>query len=317
MDKIEIMPQVTVYRNILSDEDLNLILSEVHKSQENMTKSDGVDPLESVLQDYHGNQPQDRGDKSLIKTWEPWYTYGIKSIWGSPRELFDSSPQSKGYSILKQAIGKAHFDYIEKWKDAGTWTYDIPKWDIFEDENDNLDNMCLSSFEILQHRLNTEKQYTINVHTDWHEQRLDEPGPKQILTYTIYINDDYEGGEIDFVDEENKHVMVYKPKRGDITVFPSGRPYWHGARAVTGGASKIFIRSFGLYRSPGTKEWNDGLKSHGLAGWMRIENERVKQFDQGGNVGRQLVFEGQQPNLGDPTVPIYIKSETYIDGRLQ
>lgn len=62
-----------------------------------------------------------------------------------------------GYLILQDAIGKAHFDYIEKWKDAGEWTYDIPKWDIFERETDNLDNMCLSSFEILQHKLNLEK----------------------------------------------------------------------------------------------------------------------------------------------------------------
>lgn len=315
MDKIEIMPQVTVYRNLISNEDLDFIMAEISKSQKDMVSNDSLDPLQSVLKDYHGQEPQDKKDGSIIRTWESWYTYGIKSIWGFPKDMRDQSPQSKGYLILQDAIGKAHFDYIEKWKDAGVWTYDIPKWDIFEGENDKLDNMCLSSFEILQHKINKEEPYAIGVHTDWHEQRFDEPGPKQILTYTIYINDDYEGGEIDFVDEENGDLIVYKPRRGDVTVFPSGRPYWHGARAVTDGPNKVFVRTFGLYRSPGTKEWNDGLKNHGLALWLKMTNEKVKEFDDAGSVGRQLIFEGQSPNEHDPSVPIYIKSETYIDGR--
>jgi len=317
MDKIEILPQITVYKNLISDKDLDLIFAEISKSQEDMISHDSLDPLESVLNDYHGEEPRDKKDGSLIRTWESWYTYGIKSVWGSIKDIGDQSPQAMGYLILQDAIGKAHFDYIEKWKDAGDWTYDIPKWDIFERETDNLDNMCLSSFEILQHKLNLEKDYTIGVHTDWHDHRKDEPGPKQILTYTIYINDDYEGGEIDFVDEATGNLIVYKPKRGDVTVFPSGRPYWHGARAVTGGSNKVFIRTFGLYRSSGTKEWNNGLKNHGLALWLRMTNDKVKDFEDAGNVGRQLIFEGGAPNDSDPSVPIYIKSETYIDGRDQ
>jgi hypothetical protein len=309
------MPQVTVYRDILSDDQIELLLNEIRISQKNYQEMEKTDPSLSTYYDFHGPQPQNRDDGTLIMTWTPWYTYGLRSVWSNPYDIKNKKEHISGYNIIKNAIAEAHFDYLSDYKDSGRWTYDIKEWDILAPEDEEGNNMPLSTFEILQHRLNLDQDYTIGVHTDWHNHRLDEPGPKQILTYTIYLNDDYEGGEIDFVDEENNKLIVYKPKKGDITIFPSGQPYWHGARAVKSEPSKIFIRTFGIYRHPGSKEWNTGLKLHGIKNWIDKENERVKDFADKGNVGRQIVFEGESPNIGNNLLPLYIKSEEYIDGR--
>ena len=315
MKKINIMPQVVVYRDILSDSDIEFLLSQIHNSQKDIENFDKTDPVESVFNDYHGPQPM-RKKNHLIRTWTPWYTFGLRSIWGDPSDaLRDNQEEIKGFNIIKNAIVEAHFDYLNDWKDYGKWTYDITDWDVLAEERDDASNMFLSEFEILQHKLNLEEDYTIGVHTDWHDHRKDEPGPKQIITYTIYLNDDYKGGEIDFVDEENSKVFVYKPKKGDITVFPAGRPFWHGAKSVKSNPSKIFLRSFSIYRSPGSKEWNYGVKSHGVAKWTRIQNEQIKDVVESGEIGRQLVYKGQSLNKSKGLLPIYVDSEVYIDGR--
>lgn len=316
MKKINIMPQVTVYRDVLSEKDIQLLLKEIYESQDQIIDAHKTTPEESAYLDQHGLQPQKRNDNTLIYKWTPWYTFGLRSIWSESNDPKKSKKEHvDGYNIIKDAITKVHFDYIDEWKDKGKWTYNIKNWDINAPEEDDASNMILSTFELLQHRLNLDEEYTIQVHTDWHNHRKEEPGPKQIITYTVYLNDDYEGGEVDFVDEENKKVFVYKPKKGDITVFPSGKPFWHGARAVKSEPSKIFIRTFSIFRYGGSKEWIYGARSHGIAKWLEITNDKVKSEIEGGEVGRQLVYKGQEPNLSKVVLPIYVESEIYIDGR--
>jgi hypothetical protein len=57
-------------------------------------------------------------------------------------------------------------------------------------------------------------------HVDWNERNSD-------ITYTIvvYLNDDYEGGELHFVDPSID--IKIKPQAGSIVVFPSTMPYLH------------------------------------------------------------------------------------------
>lgn len=62
------------------------------------------------------------------------------------------------------------------------------------------------------------------------------------ISFVIYINDDYEGGEIEFRD-----VLVdspYKPPAGSIVIFPSNLDYVHRVLPVTSG-TKYSIISFG------------------------------------------------------------------------
>lgn len=45
-----------------------------------------------------------------------------------------------------------------------------------------------------------------------------------------YINDDYEGGEINFTD----HNLKIKPKSNSLIMFPSNADYWHEVLQNTG-----------------------------------------------------------------------------------
>ena len=52
------------------------------------------------------------------------------------------------------------------------------------------------------------------------------------VSAVIYLNDNYEGGEIAFPRLDN---LVYKPKRGDIVVFPSNYIYEHSSEPMVSG----------------------------------------------------------------------------------
>lgn len=59
------------------------------------------------------------------------------------------------------------------------------------------------------------------------------PNEAFIVDYgaVIYLNDDYEGGEIYFPD----HKLEFKPSAGTLVFFPSNIMYIHGVREITKG----------------------------------------------------------------------------------
>ena len=72
------------------------------------------------------------------------------------------------------------------------------------------------------HVSNETEKHGMRYHSDYMREQADAPGYKFIITCTIYFNDDYEGGEIDFVMGDK--LVKYKPDAGDLLVFPSGHP---------------------------------------------------------------------------------------------
>ena len=136
--------------------------------------------------------------------------------------------------------------------------------------------------------------FNMKFHTDYDFMKEEEPGDKFLLTCTMYLNDDYEGGELifDFTDDltdsfgegykdfENAHVL--KPKAGDIVVFPSGHPdylsegkfYYHAVGKVKN-TPKYFIRNFVLKPYEGSDAWNANLEKYGDS-WYEMERERLK-----------------------------------------
>lgn len=121
-----------------------------------------------------------------------------------------------------------------------------------------------------------ENGLTMQYHTDFIIAEKDMPGPKFFLTCTTYLNDDYEGGDIIFYIEGEDRVYPYKPKSGDICVFPSGSPYFHGVKTIKNG-EKLFVRNFITYPYDGSPEWLQNQKYYGAYKWGKMEAARVEK----------------------------------------
>jgi hypothetical protein len=62
-------------------------------------------------------------------------------------------------------------------------------------------------------------------------------GSKRSISVLIYLNDDYEGGEIEF---PNFNLKI-KPKAGTLMLFPSNYAYGHIAHPVTSGTKYVVV----------------------------------------------------------------------------
>ena len=79
----------------------------------------------------------------------------------------------------------------------------------------------------------------IKVHSD-HTPRTDLPNTWRLLSMILYLNDDYQGGELIFPRQK----IEYKPKAGDLVMFPSGFGYPHGTAPVTSGIKYCIVSWF-------------------------------------------------------------------------
>ena len=68
----------------------------------------------------------------------------------------------------------------------------------------------------------------------------DGPAHPRTVSIILYFNDDYEGGEIEF---PNFNVL-YKPKAGEVLVFPSAFIYNHNIKEITAGTRYAAVNFF-------------------------------------------------------------------------
>ncbi len=131
----------------------------------------------------------------------------------------------------------------------------------------------------MYHISNDEEQHGMRYHSDYQREKADRPGYKFVITCTIYYNDDYEGGEIDFV--MGNKLVKYKPKAGDLLVFPSGHPdylteegmsYLHGVMPSYN-KNKFLTRMYWQKYQQGTEEWYENERKYGKEVWESMQPE--------------------------------------------
>jgi hypothetical protein len=83
------------------------------------------------------------------------------------------------------------------------------------------------------------KKYNTGIGMGPHVDKYSGKDKKSTLSMVIYLNDDSEGGEIEFANQG----ILLKPKAGSIIVFPPGKPYMHESKKVTEG-NKYMIPLF-------------------------------------------------------------------------
>ena len=101
-------------------------------------------------------------------------------------------------------------------------------------------NFSLKEFEELQYTL-----YNVGDHYDWHHDCHNKPYENKTirkLSFTLCLNDEYEGGNFSIWDadpRDTKNLKTIKLKKGTMLVFPSH--LWHKVDKVTKGTRKVLV----------------------------------------------------------------------------
>jgi hypothetical protein len=131
---------------------------------------------------------------------------------------------------------------------------------------------------------NEEEEYGMRYHSDYMREQGSAPGYKFVITCTIYFNDDYEGGEVDFAMGDK--LVKYKPQAGDLLVFPSGhpdylteegKPYLHGVMPSYN-KHKFLARMYWQKYQKGSDEWYQKEKEFGKEVWASMQPELEEEF---------------------------------------
>lgn len=224
----------------------------------------------------------------IFGNWQQWGTFG-KHIYelgmtpesGGP-ELTDQTRKSFPLEdLINKEIYSAFYTATEHW----LLNYSYSKENDWEMHGPSYSKYLLPNSQHLDAR----GGFLMSYHTDYVKLREEEPGKKFILTCTMYLNDNYDGGEIEFLinNPENaskKETVLYKPEEGDVLVFPSGHPkyfsenikYLHAVRPISFGI-KYLVRCFYVKPYAGSEAWHANLQKYGAQAWLAMEEQRVAE----------------------------------------
>jgi hypothetical protein len=210
--------------------------------------------------------------EKYVDPWHQWYTLGNQTLFKKyPNFIFSSFPSDKEW---KNSCNLSDNEFA---KNVANIFYECTK--IYVDKyNIKIDNWNHGNPTICSHYpKEADSILAMQYHTDFIISQTNNPGYKHSITCNLYINDDYEGGEVIykiFKDENNYDEIKYKPKSGDAVVFLSTPPYFHGVRKNQI-KDKYFIRMFWGYDYRGSEEWLQNQDKYGKEVWERMEKERV------------------------------------------
>ena len=216
----------------------------------------------------------------MFKDWRPWSRFG-SYVWDIGKDGNANTEElQKVHNEEKEILHEINSAFLYATKN------------YLSDHNRSVEHNWLImgpsisryNHENAEQRSRDQQGLEMIYHTDYVTPEQDWPGDKFILTCTMYLNDDYEGGDITFM-LPNKKIIDYKPTAGDVLVFPSGHPdllsengkYLHGVKIVSG-ADKYLIRCF--YQKPfaGNPEWLANREKYGEETWMKMEEERINKL---------------------------------------
>jgi len=256
LEYVEIYPKIFVFKNPWKD--IDLLVETIKKSEE--------EPEGSALH------------------WKGWYTFGKEA------DQFDHSVVE---SDRKQTELKLWNEIIEVFHE--TTSYYANKFNIPVDKDKKVFNKDAGTEDFMWKLMGPsickydvgagieDEDLAMHVHTDYQREYHDFRGYKFAFTCTMYLNDDYEGGGVEYL-VDNK-ALYYKPEKGDVLIFPAGDPdflsdqgeyYMHGVKKVAVNP-KYFIRNHWVRFYPGSKEWLENEELYGKEMWKEMEIARTKK----------------------------------------
>lgn len=225
--------------------------------------------------------------------WNPWYTFGdIYKIIKRDAYKSDIFPSKEDWSVYVNSL-----DLLNEEVDILNAFYSVTK-SYTEETGTTLDNWLCSNIDICKYYdaskiadsdnkhsfIRNDRSYAMSFHTDYPQESSNSPGEKQKITCNMYLNSNYDGGEIEFKvfsDNGDFNRITYKPEAGDIVVFPSTPPYWHAVRETTNG-EKYFVRCFWHVVDKASEDWVLNEEKYGTEIWKQMEDDRKKKERESG-----------------------------------
>jgi len=268
IEAIEIYPNILVYKNMFKD---------ISKSYKVLTDS----LVES----------EDR----LFNPWTQWSIFGeylnpiipgfsLSDKYGNLKSIetkteIEESQKQFGIEMMEN-FHLVTEDYIKR------YNLDIDLSEISLDENENPTAKWRWTGGTIgrYHKSNEKEKVGMRYHSDYQREKAFAPGYQFVITCTIYFNDDYDGGEIDFAMGDK--LVKYKPEAGDLLVFPSGHPdyltedgmpYLHGVMPSYN-KNKFLARMYWQKYQKGTDEWYAKEKEFGKEVWAKMQPELEEKF---------------------------------------
>ncbi len=213
------------------------------------------------------------------REWSDWYTFGTMASGCGFVYSFDNFPNEEEW---KNKVDISGYDnsknngYFEN--KINDLFYETTK--LYVEENSlNFDNWVYQGWNIAKYTEHPDDDYAMMFHTDFIRDIEYTPGDKFSITAVFYPNDNYVGGEVlfRFLDEDKNIVedYSYKPEAGDIVVFMSGHPHYHGVKATTKG-EKYIIRTYWRYKYEGHPLWLKLQEKYGSEVWEEMEKNRLR-----------------------------------------
>lgn len=216
------------------------------------------------------------------REWQDWYLFGTNASVSEHNSQFSTFPNVEDF---KKQISDYHLDRNKSESDIyfenqiNDLFYEVTKLYI-EENNVEFDNWIYSGWNIAMYDQQEDAAYNMSYHTDYQRELEHLPGVKFGLTAVFYLNEGYTGGEINFKIFGDKNLQVvekefsYSPGEGDIMVFPSNHPNYHGVNATTKG-QKYIIRTYWRYNYEGSAKWLEMQEKYGKEKWQEMEDERI------------------------------------------
>jgi hypothetical protein len=161
------------------------------------------------------NKIENIKDFNLISSWKPWHASNSDIKYGEYKEIIPGFLNQSNninsieiVNIITKSISNCIEQYIKE-------TYAEPGF--------------LPAI-INVRKYNTEAY--MGPHIDTEDER-DKTKPS--ISLVFYLNDNYEGGQIEF---PNQNISL-KPEAGSIVIFPSTSPYYHDPKPVKNGTKYI------------------------------------------------------------------------------
>jgi hypothetical protein len=299
MEKIDLLPNVAVYSNVFSD--LKSVLNAILQSQK--SSSDGKFYINEWAQWGHSGKSTQINDSifrinegsffhqgdsldSCVYPQDGWLLkeYDDENYHTCKNEVFEYLDSDIVNFLTKnydEFLSNTDAILQRKMLKEITNCYQKVLLDYSRNYGHNFDffdnNLGYTNISLLHHQ-KTPEDFIMSMpyHTDTHQFDQERGGQHFLLTITMYLNDDYDGGELSFLNEETSEVIHYRPKAGDITVFPSDKPYWHGVEKIKSG-DRYVVRTFLSKNRLPSESWLENSKIYGEETWIKMENDRVKK----------------------------------------